>query len=83
MLDILYQWQRVDWHCLLQNYVFSGTNQGRTVYIYNKTNFNRIGTISVNNVSGSIVDMATYSRESQPQAASKYTERNNYNNMCI
>ena len=53
-----------------------GSNEGPKVYAYNKTNLNLLLSFSPSSrpTSGAIVDMATYSRENQPGAASKYIE---------
>jgi len=65
----------VEWFCLLQDYIFLGTNQGPAVDIYNKTNFEWIKDISGRGTSGFVVDMVFYSGENQPQVNSKLTER--------
>jgi len=45
------------------------------VYIYNKTNFSSIGSLSVRNTSGSVTDLAIYSLENQPPTDSKQSGR--------
>ena len=60
---------------MLQNFVFRGTNEGRSLYIHNKTDFNQLGSLSVDITSDSVVDIATYSLENQPIVDSKQTKR--------
>jgi len=61
--------------CMLQNVVFRGTNEGRSLYIHNKTDFNQLGSLSVDITADSVVDIATYSLENQPIVDSKQTKR--------
>jgi len=63
--------EHIVWRCLWQNYVFLGTIQGPTLFIYNKTNFSDVGLLSFRNITGSVTDIATYSVENQPQSDSK------------
>jgi len=59
-------------HCLLQDYLFRGTERGPSLYVHNNTNINQLGAFAVYNTSGAVVDMATFSPESQPPVDSKY-----------
>jgi len=61
--------------CMLQNFLFRGTTEGRCLYIHNKTDFSQLGSLSVDITSDSVVDIATYSLENQPIVDSKQTKR--------